>query len=118
MKELIEKTSHPLPAPKSYVETGERYAQPAILKAALTETSGRGPSILSALDALKQRKLPILLLWGKQDQVSAEDLQIEPLRKLFPDIRERALDPAGHALLWTHPERLAQEIANFIGGTV
>jgi pimeloyl-ACP methyl ester carboxylesterase len=113
MKAFVAKTAHPIQAPESYVKTGEHYAKPAILKRAMTETSGRGPGIIAALETLKKRNIPVLLIWGKQDQVCPESSQFEPLRSLFPNIRERKLDQAGHALLWTHPELLSKEIIQF-----
>ncbi|MFL5814815.1 MAG: alpha/beta hydrolase [Bdellovibrionia bacterium] len=112
-KEFVVKTAHPNQAPDTYVKTGERYAKPAILKRAMTETSGRGPGITAALETLKKRNVPVLLVWGKQDQVCPESSQFEPLRELFPHVRERSLDQAGHALLWTHPEILSKEIIQF-----
>jgi pimeloyl-ACP methyl ester carboxylesterase len=118
MRGFVEKTAHPVPTPDSYVKTGMRYAKPAILKRAMTETSGRGPGIATALETLQKRDIPVLLIWGKQDQVCPESSQFEPLRKLFPKLRERALDQAGHALLWTHPEILSKEIIQFTQGLI
>jgi pimeloyl-ACP methyl ester carboxylesterase len=116
MKRFIEKSAYPVDAPAGYREGGKRYATPAILRKAMTESKGRGPGIQKALRELSERGVPVLVIWGRQDQTGSEAEQISPLRKLFPKLHEVALESAGHALIWTHPEALAQEIIRFTRG--
>jgi pimeloyl-ACP methyl ester carboxylesterase len=113
MAKFAIKTAYPDAPSKEYRATSQAYAKPAILRTAMTETSGRAPGIRSALAQLEKRKLPILVIWAKQDQVSPEADQIQPLRKIIPQLQELALDSAGHALLWTKPSELAKAIQSF-----
>lgn len=114
MREMAEKTSHPEKPSPAYLATTQSYAKPAILRRAMTESQGRAAGIKQALSDLSQRSIPVLLIWGKEDQVSPEAAQIAPLRQIFPIVRELALDSTGHALLWLKPKELAQSISLFV----
>jgi pimeloyl-ACP methyl ester carboxylesterase len=114
MKSFIEKSAYPAQAPETYIEIGKQYAKPEILRTAMTETENRGAGIEAALSALAKRNIPVQLIWGKQDQTSSEAEQIAPLRQIFSKLQEAHLDQAGHALIWTHPENLANAISRFI----
>jgi pimeloyl-ACP methyl ester carboxylesterase len=116
MKKATIKCVYPEPASSDHFQKGLRYAKPAILRRAMTEQLGRGPAIKTALETLARRKIPVLMICGNQDQVSSEDTQINPLRKLLPQMKEVILESAGHALIWTQAEKLAEEITRFNQG--
>jgi len=116
MKGFATRTSFPAEPSESYFRSCQRYARPGILRRAMTEAQGRAAGIQNALQILKSRNTPILLISGSKDQVSPETSQILPLRGLFPNLQALTLENAGHALLWTHPQALAQAITHFTQG--
>ncbi len=110
MRGFAVKTAFPAQPSEGYLRSTQSYAKPSILRRAMTETSGRAPRIRQALESLSKRHVPVFLIWGKEDQVSTESQQIDPLRALFPQMKEITLNAAGHALPWTHVHGIEREL--------
>jgi len=117
VEELLVKSAHPAEVPKSYRALAPRLSRPEVLRQAVQEKEKPGVDVLQALRTLAEQKVPLALLWGAQDQSSAEAQQVAPAREAAPEIFERRLEAAGHALLWTHPKELAGAIRDFLGRT-
>ncbi len=117
VEELLVKSAHPAEVPASYRALAPRLSQPEVLRQAVQEKEKPGVDVLAALRALAKREVPLALLWGAQDQTSAEAQQVAPAREAAPGLFERKLEQAGHALLWTHPRELAAAIGEFLGRT-
>ncbi len=117
VEELLVKSVHPAEVPASYRALAPRLSQPEALRCAVLEKEKPGVDVLAALRALAGREVPLALLWGAQDQSAAEAQQVAPVREAVAGLFERRLEPAGHALLWTHPRELAAAIGEFLGRT-
>lgn len=112
--QFLEKSSAPCPTPEGYRKLAETLKTPSVLRTAALEKEAKQERIMRALRVLAAKgggsNCPVALIWGAQDQVSNESTQIEPLRKIFPWIREIRIENAGHALQWTHAPELASAI--------
>lgn len=68
-------------------------------------------------DAAENRiEAPTLVLWGEQDSIFDSASQ-EALARNIPNMVTIHYPDAGHAPNWEIPERVAQDIATFLGGT-
>lgn len=115
VEELLVKSAHPAQVPASYRALAGRLSRPETLRQAVQEKEKLRFDVLAALRALAGREVPLALLWGAQDQTSAEAQHVAPVREAAPGLFERKLEQAGHALLWTHPQQLAAAIGEFLG---
>lgn len=65
------------------------------------------------LDYLKQIKVPTLLLWGENDQVTTMDVA-ETFHKNIPNSQLVTIKNCGHAPMIEHPEWFAGEVKKFL----
>jgi olefin beta-lactone synthetase len=106
---MIKNSSYPLTPTPEYIEDAKRYLDPKVLKHSLFEKIDTLPRLSKALEALKKAGTKIILIRGAQDQTSPLQQQITPLKERLETI-EYCLENAGHALLWSHNDRIAQII--------
>jgi pimeloyl-ACP methyl ester carboxylesterase len=64
-------------------------------------------------DILKDIKVPVLLIWGKDDNVTTMDV-CETFHKEIPKSECVVFDNCGHAPMIEHPERFAEEVQKFL----
>ena len=62
---------------------------------------------------LAETDLPVLLVWGVNDQTIGID-QIEVLKAILPDMEIFQVERAGHLVHYEHPERVNSEIMDFL----
>jgi len=62
---------------------------------------------------LEETDLPVLLVWGVNDQTIGED-QIEILKAILPEMEILQIEQAGHLVHYERPERVNPEIVEFL----
>jgi acyl-CoA synthetase (AMP-forming)/AMP-acid ligase II/pimeloyl-ACP methyl ester carboxylesterase len=113
---FLKDSSSPLPVPDIYQIYGEKLKEnPLLLKAAVWEKKERKNEILSAIKTLGENQIPILIIWGNQDQTGSYEEQVEPLLKLNKGhISCERFQDGGHALPYTHYIEVAKCIGAFL----
>jgi olefin beta-lactone synthetase len=109
IQKMIEYSSYPLKPTDQYLQDAKTYLRPKRLKHSLFEKVGTLTKLINAIEILKKSKTKIVLIRGAQDKTSPLNQQISPLKERLP-LKEYCLENAGHALLWSHPKRLAEII--------
>ena len=113
VRKMLKKSSAPLNIPDNYRANLSTYSTHHVLRESSLEKNIPQSQIVTLLQKLEEKNIPILVLWGDKDQTSKEEEQIAPLRQ-FKNINIIPLNDAPHALLWTHNNEIAQEVTNFI----
>ena len=65
------------------------------------------------LHYLKEIKVPTLLLWGEQDEITSMTVA-ETFHKHIPNSKLVTIDKCGHAPMIEHPEWFAEEVQKFL----
>lgn len=113
IKKMLIQSSAPLDVPLHYEAQLKHYMGPHVLRQSALEKNFSSETIINTLRKLEEKNIPILVLWGENDQTSKEEDQILPLKQ-FSNITVTKIKNAPHAMLWTHDEEIAREVANFI----
>ncbi len=92
---------------RAYAELSDRRAARAIVKLG---RSAKSDHLGSKLSGVRQ---PVLLLWGRQDNVTPPSVADE-FHELLPDSRLVWLDHCGHTPMLDQPERFAQSVRDFL----
>ena len=66
-------------------------------------------------DFLPQIKLPVLLIWGREDSITPPNVA-EDFQRMLPDARLVYLSQCGHAPMMEKPKEFNQVLENFIAG--
>ncbi len=66
-------------------------------------------------DLLPQIKLPVLLIWGKEDSITPPSVA-EDFQRMLPDARIVYLSQCGHAPMMERPKEFNKAIESFIAG--
>ncbi|MCF8059630.1 MAG: AMP-binding protein [Bacteriovoracaceae bacterium] len=114
ISDLLTKSSYPSEVPQIYKSYGEHLLNPLLLKAAVWEKKDRKAELLSACEILNKRGIPILILWGIEDQTGVYEEQVGPLEKALENVIIKKLNKAGHALPYTHYIDVAKTIGSFL----
>lgn len=92
--------------------------QPPAISATITEAQGHALAAWSqdtqALDALRQLKVPTLILSGTVDDVLSP-LNSAALERTIPNAKWVDVSNGGHAMMFQFPQELAREISDFVG---
>jgi pimeloyl-ACP methyl ester carboxylesterase len=80
----------------------------------LTERDRSAPAMSRIHARLGELPWPALLIWGMRDRVF-RPVFLDQWRELLPDAQVVELEEASHYLLEDEPERIADEIARFVG---
>lgn len=108
--EMVTKGSLPMtPPPGEYVKDAKRYGNLSLLKKAVSEKNDHLHELMAQLNSISH--IPIIVIRGDCDE-SAQIAKL--LSEAGAKFQEHVLSKAGHALLWTHPNYLAQHIESFI----
>lgn len=67
--------------------------------------------------AFKSLTKPVLVIWGKDDQIITKDLKKEMIAITPPPLFSYKEIPGGHMILLEEPNKVGREINNFITGT-
>ncbi|MCR9205833.1 MAG: AMP-binding protein, partial [Halobacteriovoraceae bacterium] len=100
--EFLVKSSSPSKVPDIYKTYGEHLKNALLLKAAVWEKKQRDEEILTAIRTLKDKNIPILIIWGKGDETGTYKEQVKPLLDIDNKIEVEELADAGHALIYSH----------------
>lgn len=103
--EMLTKSSFPKEVPENYRQDAKDYTEPKRLAHAMLEKDIDEKLFWATLKELEKRKIPITIIYGKKDKTSREEVQIDPLLK-FKNIKTVPIEDGGHALLWTHTQKL------------
>jgi acyl-CoA synthetase (AMP-forming)/AMP-acid ligase II len=110
ISQMLIDSSYPINPTAQYLEDGKAYLDPEKLAQSLLEKDIDKSQLDSALSELASKNIPILIIMGDEDQVSKTQDQLEVFKK-FKNCRIETIKQAGHALLWTHTQNLAQIIS-------
>ncbi|HAZ14526.1 MAG: hypothetical protein A2X86_15455 [Bdellovibrionales bacterium GWA2_49_15] len=107
IESMLETSSYPKPVPTSYRAQKALYTNANILREAVLEKEN------STLDfrSLKASNVPVTIVYGSQDKTSDRAEQLLPLQNYLGGELVEVAD-GGHALLWTHPQKIAATIQN------
>lgn len=105
IEEMLTKSSSPKEVPENYREDAKDYIDPKRLAHAMLEKDFDEKLFWMTLKELEKRKIPITIIYGKKDKTSREEVQIDPLLK-YKNIKTISIEDGGHALLWTHTQKL------------
>lgn len=114
IEKMLRDSSYPCDIPPQYQEDAKAYFNPELLKHSMFEKEEIMSSVENALKILKDANIPVTLIRGAQDKTSPLDQQITPLKDSI-QVNEYCLENAGHALLWTHTQRIAEIIKEALG---
>ena len=109
IEHMLITSAHPSPVPSIYHEDSISYLAPERLSHAVLEKEFDTEELFKALKTLEERKTPVHIIYGDQDQTSSFEGQIMPLLE-FSNIEAICIKNGGHALLWTHTETLSKKI--------
>jgi pimeloyl-ACP methyl ester carboxylesterase len=109
IEEMLVKSSHPKAVTDKYKEDAKCYLDPQRLKHALLEKKFNSDELFQALKELEKRNIEIFIIYGTEDQSSSFQNHIRPLLE-YKNIKTYEIKNAGHALLWTHTDLLANLI--------
>ncbi len=113
IEKMLVKSSHPYPVSDKYKEAAKEYLKIKRLKHAILEKNYDKKELTFALKNLQERNIPIVIIYGDQDQSSEYDQHIKPLLQL-KNVNALKIENAGHALLWTNTEELAKTIKELL----
>lgn len=114
VRKYLVKASHPKPVPASFSLVAPLLARGDVLARALLEKGEPGPTAAEAAAPLRERKIPCLILAGAADQTSGALDDARRLASMLGTDRLVVVDDGGHAIPWTHGERLAGDIVSFL----
>lgn len=100
--ELMEKSSAPAAIPASYREDALFYKNPKILKKAVLEKDYNQEELKKQI---RSSSLKITAIIGEQDKEAQEQCEI---LKQLTSVEIKTIPNAGHALPWTHQEKLCE----------
>jgi len=112
--DFLIKSSHPQPVPEIYKTYGEHLKNPLLLKAAVWEKKDRKETILKACAELNKREIPVLIIWGNQDQTGVFEEQVTPFENIISNLLVKKIENAGHALPYTHYIEVAKSMGAFL----
>lgn len=111
---LLLDTSYPRPVPEDYRQLKPELKRPSRLRRAVLEKQEPLEAVAANLRAIRNKGIPVHLLYGSDDAVSDEPKQIRVIRQSVEPASVHALPGSGHALIWTNPE----ETAGFIQSSI
>lgn len=109
--EMLLTSSYPEKTPEKYIIDSKEYLDPERLSHALCEKTTDTNLIHQIFKELEKRKIPVTFIYGRKDKTSREEIQIDVFLK-YKNVQVEFIENAGHALLWTHTERLKEIITN------
>ena len=113
IEDMLKDSSAPLDPPEFYIQQKSYLSDTEVLKPALFEKSVPQSDVISMLKKI-DGKIPVLLIYGDHDDQKNDHYQFKTIKENLKNLTEIKLNHAGHALTYTHPERLAQEINSFL----
>jgi acyl-CoA synthetase (AMP-forming)/AMP-acid ligase II len=115
---MITESSHPLPPSEDYKKEAETYLNGERLAQSILEKDIDHNDVHKNLEYLKEKNIPILVIMGEGDQTCFKGInkekQFDPLLP-YKNIDIKTIVDGPHALIWTHPEKLAKKINEGIG---
>jgi acyl-CoA synthetase (AMP-forming)/AMP-acid ligase II/pimeloyl-ACP methyl ester carboxylesterase len=113
IEQMLITSSSPKDVPANYQMDAKDYLKSERMAHAILEKDFDTEKLFQALNTLEKRKIPIHIIYGEKDLTSAYEKQIMPLLE-FSNVDKVSLSDAGHALLWTHTEQLAELIKSLL----
>tara|TARA_R110000868_G_scaffold180754_2_gene421431 strand:- start:17484 stop:19892 length:2409 start_codon:yes stop_codon:yes gene_type:complete len=115
IEQMLVESSYPSQVPETYIQDSLNYLIPYRLRTSVLEKDINPTNITNLLSAHAAKGTKISILRGREDKTSAVAKQVKPIIDLT-GAKEYILDMAGHALLWTHPKKLAEHITLILTG--
>lgn len=113
ISKMIIDSSSPSEVPSSYKPLEQVFSNPKVLRPAMFEKDIPTESIVSNLKKLKALSIPILVIRGDSDKTSGDGDQFKILANHL-DFEEVIVTNGGHALPWTHPQGVANELQKLV----
>jgi acyl-CoA synthetase (AMP-forming)/AMP-acid ligase II/pimeloyl-ACP methyl ester carboxylesterase len=116
IEKMLSETSYPKAVSERYKRDGEKYKNPKCLRPALFEKDIALEQLPSMLAKIKKTGIPVFVIRGDKDQTALRGEQYERLAREL-QIKEIIIKEAGHAIPWTHTEKLKEalkEVLNLI----
>ena len=101
-------SSFPCEPTTFYQSQRERLCSVDILKKSTLE------KITLTLRDFPKITIPTLVIYGDEDKTSLKSEQIDPLSKIFTDLKFETIQKSGHAIPYTHAELVATKIKQFL----
>ncbi|MCB9091846.1 MAG: hypothetical protein H6621_03045 [Halobacteriovoraceae bacterium] len=57
-----------------------------------------------------------LVIWGKSDRTAKLNEELKKLSQIFEDVIVKEIEKGGHALMWSHPQKIANLIKKYQKG--
>ncbi len=109
---FLKSSSYPAEVPANYQALKSALSNPDVLLPSVVEKTAN-PLAVDKMQQILSSK-PVLIIWGSADKNEIEATHVATLRSLFPKHRELKIPEGGHALVYTHPKILAEEIRTFL----
>tara|TARA_R110000868_G_scaffold61524_1_gene186907 strand:+ start:13729 stop:16131 length:2403 start_codon:yes stop_codon:yes gene_type:complete len=109
IEQMLVESSYPAQVPESYTQDSLNYLIPYRLRTSVLEKDIDHANIRALLAAHAAKGTKLTVLRGREDKTSSVTTHIKPLVDLA-GAKEHIFDMAGHALLWTHPKKLAESL--------
>lgn len=113
MEEILVKTSFPKEVPEIYKIDSKEYLDTKRLAHALSEKNTDNNFLHQIFKELEKKGIPITLIYGKKDKTSREETQVDPFLR-YKNVSVKFIEDGGHALLWTHTEKLREIITDLL----
>lgn len=112
-RSFIAKTSQPSLVPLSYYENKSLFYEPAIFIRSINEKiEAQTISYASIIRDIDRCNLPMHIIFGENDSCEYSISSVEMIRKITSKASFRCVKGGSHALLWTHPEEVANAVVN------
>lgn len=113
IRSFITKTSQPSLVPLSYSENKSLFAEPGIFIRSINEKiEPQTISYASIIRDIDRCNLPMHIIFGEEDSCEYSISSVSMIRKISSNSTFRCVKGSGHALPWTHPEIVAETVAN------
>jgi pimeloyl-ACP methyl ester carboxylesterase len=110
---FLRQTAAPAAIPATYQALAPALAKATLLYHAVLEKHESQINPLALCLKLASAQLPLLILYGKEDQVHGASSALQFLERHLPTATREAIPDGGHALLWTHAAQLGVLITHF-----
>ncbi len=112
--DFLKNSSYPKEIPNIYGQQKEKLMDLDLLKGSILEKDQIIIPSKKDLLKLKEKSIPVFVIWGNHDKSSTKNEQIDPLRTYLKIERLSIIEDGGHALVWTHPKKIAENILDFL----
>jgi pimeloyl-ACP methyl ester carboxylesterase len=109
--EYIESTASPNLVPEEYRNNFQYYSNPQIFLRSIEEQNEpQHISYATILRSINTNKVPLFVVYGKRDPIKSVEMSMRMIKTIVSQAVFCCIEDAGHALLWTHTNKVAENI--------